>query len=420
MSRILNTLLVLALMSAPVLSPVAQAAPAASNTQATVTTLADKLAKLGSFQAEYDAISSENKVNLLMLVNQKRHYALTQVSLAGDPLRWLVIDYSPTTVAKGMMILMITEEGVQRLPMPFDAIMQDLDNPVGALRFLSEQLAGVKPEPITGPGALSLQMGLTATDMKVSMAMNSRPGPTTGSWLQDADKASRSEWADGVLKLFYPEQHEVHVDGASGLLKLERWPNPNQPGPREVRLVRHGALAKDVPYQELIPDFEQLAEQAASIELITPQFYGAMLAELEPKQLTPLTPEREQQLVQAARARYRQQLSQDSKKIRTYLEQEFKPWYQAVIERNSAQGLSFEAFLLEVTKAIENEPGSVMLPQGDVRLEKLENELRQALGVMSEDKAEKLGEIYGQGRRALVDAWSLEMLAAITKLPEAD
>lgn len=425
MSRLFSALMLLALMSDPLSAPilpsaVAQAAPAASNTQVTIKTLADKLAGLGSFQAEYDAVSPENKVGLLMLVNQQRRYALTQINLAGDPVRWLVLDYSSTAIPQGMVILMVTEDGIQRFPMPFDRIMQDLDNPVGALRFLSEQIAGAKLEPVTGPGAITLHLGLTATDLNLSMAMNTRPGPMTASWLQEADKATVSEWADGSLKLLYPEQREVYVDGSTGLLQLDRWPNPAKPGTREVRLVRQGAIKQDIPYQELIPGFKEMHVEPATHELITPQFYGGMLAEIEPKTVPALNPESEKQLVQAARARYRQQLGQDPDFIKSYLEQQFKPAFAIFLERNPGQTFTFAQFLGVLTEAIEREPGSVILPGVPERLEKLEAEFRQALGAMQEDKAEKLGEIYSQGRRALVDAWSLEMLAAIAKLPPTD
>ncbi len=426
MPKLFSALLGLALLSPSVILPalaqthsVTQLASQASHQishQVTLKTLADKLASLDSFQAEYSAISAETRAKLLLMVNRKRHYAMAQVSLDNDPQRWIVLDYSPETRVKGIVILMITEDGIQRIPMPFDAIMQDLNNPVGALRFLSQQLADVKLEPITGPGALTLHLGLTATDLNLSMAMNTRPGPTTGSWLQEADKALRSEVSGADLKLIYPEKREVLIDGASGLLKLESWPNPAKPGPREVKLLKHGDLTQDVPYQQLIPDFKQRQIQDAGFELITPQFYGGMLAELEPKQVPALTESSFKRVLQAARIRYRETLSQQPELVRAYRDEQLQPAYKNFISQNSGQRMSFEQFLAAVTAELEHAPGTVALPGVEAHLEKLESELRPALAMLPTDKAQKLAEIYGQGRLILVDAWSLEMLQAIAAL----
>ena len=56
--------------------------------------LTEKLDALPSFQADYHAVSPEQRMDIRLIYNKERHYILAWLQLPDAQDKWLVLDYS--------------------------------------------------------------------------------------------------------------------------------------------------------------------------------------------------------------------------------------------------------------------------------------------------------------------------------------
>ncbi|HEY9838804.1 MAG TPA: hypothetical protein V6D23_00010 [Candidatus Obscuribacterales bacterium] len=394
--------------------------------------LAQKLDALGSFQADYRALSPDSAADITVIFNRQRGYALARVSVDGsDAPNWIVLDFAQSR-SEGkaqddtFKMLMISAEGIQRFSVSFQQLFGRLDNPLGAFWFFSQQLTEGHAGTLDlghKAGALSLTLGLSETNLSMALAISTGKGSLLSSWLAPDTLATALDvlQAPEAVKLTYPDNHLVSIDPATGLLLLDQWPDPGRPGPREIRLVKQAPLARDLPYQELVPGFDRLNSEELPGEALYSQFYPGFLNDLghqlaNRKDLEQLLktdgPKLTAKLKQAARGLIHDQVRVDPRDAQAYAREVLLPAYSQYQKQHQAQSLTFQQFLPVFMRAAEADPDSVHPPGADERMESLVQQARSAIGGLPPASADPLVKLYDLSWPGLAQAWKLELLAA--------
>ncbi|PKL76119.1 MAG: hypothetical protein CVV27_11925 [Candidatus Melainabacteria bacterium HGW-Melainabacteria-1] len=395
--------------------------------------LRQKLTELGSFEAEYKALSPESAAEIQIVYNLQRRFSLAEVKVLGpDPLtQWIVIDFAPLQTkdgGSGLRMLMISPEGIQSFTVSLDELFGRLDNPMGFLRFLSDQLSdgqtapeGPAPDNSFEPGAPLLTLGIGEQNLSLSLGLSSRPGGLVASWLEPEQLATAREVTENKDKVtfVYPQNHQVIIDAKTGLLLLDQWPDPNRRGPREIKLVRHAALVRDLPYQELIPGFERLPSEELPATALYAQLAPGMLSDLAQQLRKGSALEAVQAkasgagLLAAARTSIRQlAIPPKPAELQDYLTQILRPAYARFRQQYPSERMSFRQFLDLYQRTAEADPDAVDQPPGsEQQMANLVQSLRAALSQVPADDAAPLAQLAEWGLPSLAAAWKLELLS---------
>lgn len=388
--------------------------------------LTEKLDALPSFQADYHAVSPEQRMDIRLIYNKERHYILAWLQLPDAQDKWLVLDYSEIrSEDSGIQLLILSQEDSRRFKVSFREMMSRLDNPLGSALMIATLLPtqNKASEFKLEAGAALLAMGLNAQDLNLSLAITTQKGQLRSSWL-DPDTLKTALSVDenaGVLNLTYPEKHRVEIDTLTGLLVSDIWPDPNREGPREIKRIRYEALQENQPFQKLVPKFESLPITNMPLDALQSMFYPLFLLELgrELSATDTLTqrlaqPELSRKKIRAAaRALIHQhawyQISPEQ--AQSFVDSRIRPDFQQYLKAHpEAKNMSFSAYLDLVRQTSEANPEGLIPPGTAELIQKMQQETQQALSLLPLETRQQLGPLLELGMPEIWSAWVLEAL----------
>lgn len=224
--------------------------------------LSENLKKLGSFKAEYRAVSSGNVMDITVISGQGLKYTLVKRSVPKNPDSYMVFDYSEKNSCS---MLLVEQDECRRFTLNFNDIFGRLDNPVGILSFMVTQFldrtgTGEQAE-VYAVKVPALSLGLTKDRLNISMGFETSGDGLLVSWLKpdETAKAVNTVVSGEYVQYVYNDNHVITVDRKTGLLFRDSWvKDPRVKSPREIKLLDYSAVNTDIAYSSLIPGFNSI------------------------------------------------------------------------------------------------------------------------------------------------------------------
>jgi hypothetical protein len=399
--------------------------------------LSRKLGDLGSFQAEYRAVSPDKPpADITILFNQRQKYCLYRVAFAGAAtgaeqtnVIYSVLDFSRLKDGSCSFQVLANEKNEgKKFTLSFKELFKRVDNPLGAFYFIARQIgAEMKTDRMiiesTGP---VLWLELDSTNLDVSAGFSTKINPLGVSWLgrnMITNAINVVESPDSV-QFTYKDNHVVLVDQKTGLLLKDSWPDPIRPGPREIVLQSHSPIQRSVPYASVIPGFDNVKfeerpptqpYEQMSVSFLT--VLGRKLSAVENFEET--LQNHSADLTITFRKLGRQMIRKDPKAMfdkntvkfsNEYLLSAYKEYIHD--HPKASQNVSFHQFLDILMAAIEADPSELWsLPEASAFIEKLkqEAEIRHVISQLPEETQKPLIEIYNVCMPAFWEGCFLEI-----------
>ncbi len=242
-----------------------------------IASLYDAFMKLGSFEAEYRLSKDDISHTLRLIRSDEKKYYLIQLptkllknSDADNKYMILVLDYSV-----GESLLVDTEDNAG-LRIQFSVIVSTVKKEMLKLfQILGIGFKGLSAEKLFHSSLKSIaefrikewktlgdvEFKLTSDQIQVLLGAttDTSGGRTKISWLlpglfSSAEKVIPEE---SVVRLVFPENHEIHIQRKSGLLQKDIWFRKDK-NPRQLELVRVTPVKKEISYTERIPLFDRI------------------------------------------------------------------------------------------------------------------------------------------------------------------
>lgn len=250
-----------------------------------VNELSQKLDALGSFQAEYRAVSGDTPAkDITVLFNNDRQYGLIKAAAIGtkEPDVYFVFDFSQLNDKSGSMKMLIAsgKEG-KRCEISMNDLMNHLDNPLGVLSFMAMQ---IQSEAVTNTGMTSLQgagpnlsLGLDSNNIVMGAGFSCESTNLMVSWLDPNTILNAIDIVETPesVQFSYPDNHVVLVDRKTGLLLRDSMPHPAKTGLGEIVLQSYSAHQNPVPYASIIPGFDKIKFEELPQKLLYAQMFDS-------------------------------------------------------------------------------------------------------------------------------------------------
>jgi hypothetical protein len=404
--------------------------------------LSQKLEKLGSFQAEYQAIAPDKSADITLLYNKQQEYCLLMMTnivmiteKGTNPTHdaYIIIwDFSKANDHGGTFkTLQIADGDEKNIEISLRDMTERLDNPIGLFLFMfkhggSEMTTDGKKIDIQAELGTEIFLGLGKE--RIKLGISSMYDSFAVSWLDlaSATNATKILELTNAIQFSYAENHVVVVDKKTGLLLDDSWPDPSRPGPRQIVLKRQAKLQTDAPYSSFVPSFVGIKAEKLSADALRNQLTIATLTDIGRK-LSAIDNIDENlrlhsgAIVMAVRKAVRQKMRDevtkwlDDQKVATTKEKTLMPLYKQYMERDpeAATGVSFHDFLDIMIAALEKNPRLIVSSSCHEHTEIIQALCKDTLAQLPEDAQKPLKKLYDVAMPALVDGMMVEYYAVL-------
>jgi len=401
--------------------------------------LSQKLAALGSFQAEYQGLSyGKPTIDIGIIFNNRERYCLIKASelTKHKPDIYFVWDYSQSGTLSNSFEVLITrgskgEKGTVSLSEMFKLSLSDkrrpMDNPLGLIFFMAQQFAYATSTnaDTTWTAAVGPKLNLEFNQTEVFLGAGFSAGSTnlTASWLaQDLiTNVINIVETPTAVEFFYPHNHVVVVDRLTGMLVKDSVPDPKESGVLEIILRSHAVQEDPLPFASVIPKFDKIKFGKMPDKLLLSQFRASYLDSLGRQYATmdnfdEILHTNSAKIVGLARDAARQIMHDQLKakidqkaaiKIRDKI---FIQAYKDYLKDPPVdiKDLSFTNALYLMSSMIETNPGLMTSPVELKLAERDKRDFRDVVKQLPKNAQGHLLKLYDLVMRGIIQGWELE------------
>jgi hypothetical protein len=403
-----------------------QELPTAEKGKRLANELSQKLNTLGSFQAEYQAVSHDKHAgDITVLFNNYQKYCLIKATtvVRNEPDICYVLDFSKLNDKSGSVkMLIVSGKDGKQYEFSIKYLIDHLDNPIGVLSFMSRQfqLETKAKTDMTSlqAGGPNLSLGLDSTNIIMGAGFSYESTNLMVSWLDPNTITTAINIVETPesVQFSYPDNHVVLVERETGLLLKDFVPDPAKPGSRKIVLQSHSALQNPVPYASIIPEFDKIKFEELPSKLFSEQMCVSYLTELGRQLATmdhfdEMLQTNSAKIVNAARETARQMVREDAKaRVDKKSAVEFRnkvliPAYKSYLQNPPVdiKDLSFSN-LLDMTIVLAETNSSILVPsEGLALIEKTKKDSRNIINKLPIDAQEPLIKLYDVITPALIE-----------------
>jgi len=390
--------------------------------------LTENLKTLGSFEAGYQAVSSNNVMDIRIISNRNLKYILIKHAMVKMPESYMIFDYSDINNCR---MLLIEHGECKRITLKFKDLFERLDNPVGILAYMfsvAGDKAGIDTEKNNYEAAVpTLSLGLTRDKLNMSIGFQTSGNVLSVSWLNpdEADKSVNIIESPEHVQFIYKDNHIITVDRKTGLLSRDSWVvNPKLKTPREIKLISYAALKTDVAYLSSIPGFGNIKFTEISPEQfyreITDRFIenmGNEFSNLDINEFNKFIREHSADITNTVRKTARRMVRDDKsiipgKQKTAALKEKLMSAYKRDMGKNpeKAKGISFNKYLDSLILEAESNPSEFVSPDIMVKIRTLTKKTQETISRFPEQAREPLKKLYDICMPAIAEGMMLGVM----------
>lgn len=380
--------------------------------------LTQSLQALGSFQAQYRAVSPHKKALISLQYNQQKKFCLAKVEVQEKPDIWIVLDYANMAVSptSTFHLYLISGLGGRWYNVSLMELFERLDNPLGIANFMHKILDPNAPAFITpGEGSPKIRLGLSDSQLNINFEIAVKKGALRASWSDKnaLNAAEKVESSSEKVTLYYKDNHSISIDPRNGLLLLDSWPKQEEASPREIRLVSHSELKIDKDYIKQIPNFDKMSFKKMPLNSLSRDFYPSyfkhLTTELEKienfqQTIQSLSPSVLKRLAAQKILGY-PPLKLNPEQTKEYLKQVLMPYYQKLKEKDSTQKMSFLTFLKRLLREVDSDKFPFMTPVARQFTSQLHQQMNQIVLNIPANRRAPVRALMTKGIKPVFDAW---------------